>query len=103
MVSLCALFTPTTQVICLLIFLKRKWKSSCFNSCLIVRDRDESSGMQHFHEISNTIPQLCHCKGSILMKNPESLPKKCSHIVNIGLKSNQYLKEQWGGGWKEEI
>lgn len=108
----CFLYT-TPQVICLLIFLnwhvqyvylRRKWKSSCFNSCLVIRERDESSGMQHFHEISNTIPGLyATIRDSILTKNPESLPKKCSHIVNIGLKLNKCLKEVRKGVGREEI
>lgn len=59
-----------TQLISLLIFinwhgvcLRRKGKTPCFNSCLIRKDRDKSSGSQHFHEVSRTFPGLSHSQG----------------------------------------
>lgn len=55
--------------------------------------------------MKSAIPFLGYAtmRDSILTKNPELLPKKCSHIVNIGLKLNKCLKEVRKGVGREEI
>lgn len=55
--------------------------------------------------MKSAIPFLGYAtiRDSILTKKPESLPKKCSRVVNIGLKSNKCLKEVRKGVGREEI
>lgn len=100
-----------TQLISLLIFinwhgvcLRRKGKTPCFNSCLIRKDRDKSSGSQHFHEVSRTFPGLSHSQGQDSYKESGHHLRNVLNVVNnLGLKSNKYWEGRNEERGREEL